>query len=252
MLDTNKIYLGDAYELIKKIPDNSIDLVYIDPPYLYEKGGNGLSELSQRIISKNKEVLGISDGFDYVILDELVRVMKKINIYVWHSKAQMLPLLNYFEGEKKCWKDIITWCKTNPVPATNNIYLQDTEQCFFFREQGVKLNPGYDLKSRWYISPINVADKKLYDHPTIKPLDLVKRNIEASSNEGDVVLDCFVGSGTTCVAAKELGRNYIGMEIDKKFYQTAVSRVNGITKTGQTSIFTNFEEMALSFEEMSY
>ena len=78
-------------------------------------------------------------------------------------------------------------------------------------------------------------------HPTIKPLELVKRHILHSTQPNDIVLDCFCGSGTTCVAAKETGRRFIGMEIDPEYHKIAVDRLNGINVNGQTSIFTDFK-----------
>lgn len=78
-MEVNKIYLGDSYELIKKIPDKSIDCIYTDVPYLYDSGGGGGSELSKRIIKLDKELedANIVSGFNYEILDDMVRVMKK-------------------------------------------------------------------------------------------------------------------------------------------------------------------------------
>ena len=84
MLEINKIHLGDSYELIKQIPDKSVDCIYTDVPYLIEKGGKGSSPLSKRILKTNYEDLkDIRDGFDHDILDQFVRVSKKINIFIW-------------------------------------------------------------------------------------------------------------------------------------------------------------------------
>ena len=150
--------------------------------------------------------------------------------------------MSFFKNNN-CMYEILTWNKTNPTPMTNNTFLPDVEYCLYFRETGVKLNDGYELKSKWYISPINKHDKDLYKHPTIKPLELVKRHILHTTQPNDIVLDCFCGSGTTCVAAKETGRRFIGMEINEKYYKIAVDRLNGINANGQTSIFTDFEKM---------
>ncbi len=138
--------------------------------------------------------------------------------------------------------EILVWCKTNPTPFCNNTFLPDLEYCLMFREKGTKLNNDIKLKSKWYISEKNKKDKDNYIHPTIKPLELVKRHILHSTQPNDIVLDCFCGSGTTCVAAKELGRKYIGMEIDKEYWKIAVDRLNGINANGQMSIFTDFEK----------
>lgn len=126
---------------------------------------------------------------------------------------------------------------------TNNVWLPDIEYCLYFRETGVRLNDGYDLKSKWYISPINKSDKDLYNHPTIKPLDLVKRHILHTTQPNDIVLDCFCGSGTTCVACQETGRRYIGMEINKEYYEIAKKRINGMNANGQISIFTDISKI---------
>ena len=78
-METNKIYLGDAYELIKKIPDKSVDLIYTDIPYLFESGGSGSSDLSKRITKTVKvELANISNGIDYSIFDEFCRVLKNM------------------------------------------------------------------------------------------------------------------------------------------------------------------------------
>lgn len=126
--------------------------------------------------------------------------------------------------------EILVRCKTNPQPTTNNVWLPDVEYCLYFREKGVKLNDGYDLKSKWYLGAINQRDKKLYNHPTIKPLDLVERHIKETTQVGDVVLDAFLGSGTTAVACKELERNFIGFEINKEYYEIAIDRLKGVNQ----------------------
>lgn len=234
----NTIQLGNCYELIKNIPDKSIDLVYIDIPYLYEDHDGGTTALAKRIENLTKvQLANIKDGIDYSILDELCRVMKNIYIYIWCSKEQILDLMKYFIDGKGCRFNILTWNKTNPTPATNGTYLPDIEYCLVFKEKGSpKYNDGYELKSKWYVSPINKSDKDLFNHPTIKPLELVKRHILHSTQENDIVLDCFCGSGTTCVACKETGRRYIGMEIDKEYWKIANNRINGIEASGQMTI----------------
>lgn len=241
MLELNKIHLGDSYELIKLIPDKSVDCVYVDVPYLYQKGGASSTLLGQRMVNMRKSLSKISDGFNYQILDEFIRVMKRINIFVWCSKSQILDIMNYFNQYDVNY-EIIVWCKTNPVPK-NNSWNSDLEYCLFFREKNFSLNTGYELKSKWYISGLNVSDKQEFEHPTIKPLDLVKRHLLHTTQPNDVVLDCFSGSGTTCVACKEIDRQFIGIEIDPKFHKISVDRLNGINTKGQTSIFTDFENM---------
>lgn len=230
-MQKNKIYLGDSYKLIKAIPDKSIDCIYTDIPYLITSGGGGSSELSKRIIKTNKvDLKDISDGIDYSIFTDFKRVMKKVNLFIWCSKMQIQDILNYWLSHENINFEVLIWGKTNPTPATNNVWLPDVEYCLYFREVGVKLNDGYELKSKWYISPINKRDKDLYDHPTIKPLELVKRHLEHTTQPNDIVLDCFIGSGTTAVASKELGRQYIGFEINEEYFKIAQDRLNDITQ----------------------
>ena len=110
-------------------------------------------------------------------------------------------------------------------PACGNKYLTDTEFVLFFREKGVKIYGSFDTKRTWYATPLNQSDKKIYGHPTCKPIDIVKNFIINSSQEGDIVLDPFMGSGTTAVAAKSYGRHFIGFEINEEYYKKACERI---------------------------
>jgi len=239
----NTIQLGDCYELIKNIPDKSIDLVYIDIPYMVknmDKGG-GLLKNETRKKLYHKELIPIMQDIDYSIFKDLCRIMKYIYIYIWCSKEQIPKIINIFNKES-INMEILVWCKTNPTPFCCNTWLPNVEYCLLFREKSkTKLNDGYELKSKYYLGQTNTADKKEYSHPTIKPLELVKRHILHSTQPNDIVLDCFCGSGTTCLAAKETGRRYIGMEIDPEYHRIAVNRLNGITANGQMSIFSEFK-----------
>jgi DNA modification methylase len=246
-MKTNEIILGDSYKLIKELPDKSIDCIYTDVPYKYDSGGGGSSELSKRIIKIDKtlEEANLVDGFDYSILDDYVRVMKKVNIIIWFSKLQMQHIMNYFLSlDREIYFEPLMWVKTNPTPATHNTWLPDVEYAFHFREKGVSLNDGYDIKSKWYMSPINKSDKDAYGHPTIKPLEVVKRHLLHITQPNDIVLDTFMGSGTTAEACILTGRRYIGYEISEEYYKICMDRLSGITKEerelldrGQMSIF---------------
>lgn len=212
---------GDCYEKIKEIEDNSVDLVITDPPYIVGTVGG---DFAQRRTYYG-ELSGMSVGFDLSIFDELIKKMKKINIYIFCSQKQIPILIDYFVKEHGCNWNLITWHKTNPAPACGNKYLTDTEYCFFARESGVKIYGSYKTKKTYYISPSNVKDKRKYNHPTVKPIEIVKNLIENSSQENDVVLDPFMGSGTTGVASKLNNREFIGIEIDETYFETAKNRI---------------------------
>ena len=216
---------------------------------------HGVDEESERLrviantIDLGDNISFVSKGFDNEILDELCRVMKKINIYVWCNKNQLRQIIDYFD-DKGCFIDLLTWNKTNPIPTCNNTYLSDIEYCVFAREKGVKIYGTVETKHKWFTSSCNVDDKDKYKHPTIKPLERIKQfivnSIDERERERAVVLDTFLGSGTTCVAAKHLGCQYIGFELNPEFYQIAVDRLNGIDQNGQLDLLdSNYEQLNL-------
>ena len=228
-MELNVVYNEDCLEGMKQIPNKSVDLVITDPPYLIDTVGSGL--YSQKDKQYIKELNFMKDGFSKEILDEICRVMKKINLYIFCSQKQIIPLLDYFVREKKCNWNIITWHKTNPIPACGNKYLTDTEYVLFFREKGVKIYGDYQTKFTYYLTPLNQKDKIKYNHPTIKPLNIIQNFIINSSKEGEIVLDPFMGSGTTAIACMNTNRNYIGFEIDKGYYDIILERIKNHKST---------------------
>ena len=114
---------------------------------------------------------------------------------------------------------------TNEVPTYNNKYLSDTEYCLYFRKGGYCNPENYRDASTLFIEPINITNKKQHLHPTIKPIELVKRIIKNSSKQDQIILDPFMGSGTTANACIHLERQFIGYEIDEKYHAIACERV---------------------------
>lgn len=145
--------------------------------------------------------------------------------------------MKIFVDKYECNYNLLCWCKDNPVPFGASNFLSDIEYCLCFYEKGCKFNQGYSHKSKWFVSHLNQQDKKDYLHPTIKPLNLVKRHLSNSTNENDIVLDTFMGSGTTCKACQELNRRYIGFEINEKYFNIAKDRLNNINAKGEVSLF---------------
>lgn len=238
----NNIYLGDAYELIKQLKDHSVDLIITDPPYAIE-GIHGSGILKSRPANQQTyNEISESDldkGIDLKILDDLVRVMKKINIYIWCNKTQIYDYMTYFVKERNCSFEILIWAKENPIPFCGTHYLCDKEYCLYFWEQGAPVSIPYDRARTYFISKTNQDDQKDYGHPTIKPIELIETLIKNSTGGGSnlVVLDPFVGSGTTCLAAKRLGHQWIGFEINEKYYKIAVDRLQGINQRGEMNLF---------------
>lgn len=93
----NNVILGDCYEIIKSIPDKSIDCIYVDVPYLFQQGGTGNSRIANQVKKMKKELKDnkIYDGFNYNIFDDFKRIMKNINCFIWCSKEQIFPILKW-------------------------------------------------------------------------------------------------------------------------------------------------------------
>lgn len=224
------IYNKDCLEMLKSAPNDSIDLIYVDPPYEISSISGGGTINNVKKLNKSLEQLEKNDivnGYDIELFGkEFIRICKGVNIYLWCNKAQIPQYLDFYVTQNKCTFDILRWEKTNALPTYSNKYLSDTEFCLYFRKGGNKCKPQcYEDAKQYYIAPINLKDKKKYGHPTIKPLEIVRRHIRNSSSEGDVVLDCFMGSGTTGVACKLENRNFIGIEINKEWFEVAKGRI---------------------------
>lgn len=219
-----------------EIPSNSADLIVTDPPYLIPKinGGGSVNEkmkLNRSLGALNSS--GLTKGYDIrAFADEVKRLQgKNINAYFWCNKAQLLSYLEIYVGEMKCKYELLCWHKKNALPTYSNKYLSDTEYCLYVHKGKGRTHPlNYEDARTWWIGQINLADKKKYGHPTIKPLDYIRQLIRNSSDEGDVIFDPFAGSGTTAVAALLERRRFVGFEINKQFYDIATSRIEEATK----------------------
>lgn len=143
--------------------------------------------------------------------------------------------MTYFVKEHNCNFEIFIWHKYNAPPFVNAHYLKDKEYCLLFWKPGVKLQGTYETMGTVYRTTLNKKDKDLWEHPTIKPLKIIENFIKNSTNPGDTVLDCFMGSGTTGVACRNLDRNFIGIEIDENYFNIAKKRIE--TQKQQLELF---------------
>lgn len=234
-MELNEIYLGDAYELIKQVPDKSVDLIVTDPPYKFD-GRHGKTSISCMGAYDEIDENGLGKGIDLSVLNEFDRVMKKTNIYLWCNKEQIYDYLTHYAKGKGCNFEVLIWAKNNPPPFTNGHYLKDKEYCLYFWEKGVKPKITCERGKTVYVTSLNTYDKSRYLHPTIKPIEIIESLIRNSSSEGDVVLDPFVGSGTTALACKHLNRKWICFEIDEKYHRIACDRLQGFDQKGGMSL----------------
>jgi site-specific DNA-methyltransferase (adenine-specific) len=228
-----KLLQGDCLELLKKVPDHSIDLIATDPPYLISATNGGGTINNVKKLNKSLadlKTVDITKGYDIESFgEEFIRVMKEINIYFWCNKVQIPEYFNFYVNKHKCKFDILCWHKTNALPTYSNKYLSDTEYLLYFRKgSGKCFSESYEDAKTFYIAPINHKDKKEFGHPTIKPLDITEKIIRNSTREGQLVLDPFMGSGTTGVAALNNNRNFIGIELDEGYFNIAKNRIENM------------------------
>ena len=206
-MEYDYIECGDCLELMKDIPDKSIDLIVTDPPYgkKADKGTNGFGT------SKNRRYQGGWDNQrpDKQVFAEMFRISKNLIIFGANYFCDMLPFSNHW----------IFWDKKgdisfkNPFADGELIYTTFTSPIkrVVFKQQGFIT----DSKDKRY-------------HPTQKPSELIQMLIEQYSKEGDIVLDPFLGSGTTAVACVNTNRHYIGFELDPQYYDIACKRLDEV------------------------
>ena len=240
-MEIDRIYLGDCLELMRGLPDKSVDLIVTDPPYEFKDttGAGTFGTCRGKSMEKkgrtyHAEVTPMSDGISDEVLEEMCRVCKIPNIYLFCNKDQVPQYLNFGISHKLNF-DILTWHKPDPTPMCGNKYLSDTEYIIFLRGKGAKVFGTYATKKKYWVQNTNTEDKEKWGHPTIKPLNIVETLVFNSSKEGDLVLDPFIGSATTAVACIKERRRFIGFEIDKGYYDIANRRIRA--EQAQLSLF---------------
>jgi len=241
----NDIYLGDALTYLKSLTEKSIDLIITDSPHQIQTRGAGFRKVRDYmdVIYDNN----MADGYSTEVLQQFVRVMKKVNMYIFASKNQLHKLLDFFKDYNV---DVLIWHKLDPIPTINNKYLSDIEYIVFIRDKGVKMYNTYHSSSKLFQTMVNKQDAQEYDHPTVKPLHIIETLLLNSSKPGDVVLDPFCGTGTTPLAAKRNDRRYLASEINPKYHNTALMRLEGfnhqdyiLKKQGSLTIFDLINEV---------
>lgn len=236
MSDKNRICLlqGDALELLEEVPAKSIDMIFADPPYNLS-GKNHLTCKSGRVANCDKgEWDQIDNIFEFNVrwLTKCVRVLKDEGTIWVSGTLHNHPSIGVILKRLKLWiiNDII-WYKPNAAPllqrkrlapSTELIWLASKSKKYYFNyDLAKKINNGKQMRNLWELP----ATRHTTSHPTEKPEKLLERIILLGSREGDTILDPFMGSGTTGVVAKKLKRNFMGFEINKKYFEIAKKRI---------------------------
>ena len=219
-----ELMFGNNQQLFKNIPDNSVDLVLTDPPYNISTKNN-FSSMNRSGIEFG-EWDHNADLFSYIY--ELPRITKQnATVIVFNDWKNLGDIGTCLEKNGFIVKDLFRWIKSNPMPRNRDRrYITDYEMAIIAVNKNAKwtfnrFNDKYERAE--FICPI--VSRKQKFHPTQKPVALMEHLIKIHSNENDVVLDPFMGSGSTGVACLNTNREFIGMELDEKYFNIAEQRM---------------------------
>ena len=233
------LILGDCFDEILKIKSKTVDLIIIDPPYLISRDSN-FKKYSKTTSKEMQTKYNISIDFGQwdksdldwgFLFSNFWRLLKSggtiIIFYdIWKSTeiAQIAQNVGFKQPRVCCWQ------KTNPVPINSKInYLSNAAEYFFSFVKGKNPTFNSEYDNGYYRYPICHGRERLA-HPTQKPIGLIKELIEKHSNPGDLVFDCFAGTGTVGEACIELGRDYMLIEKDENYYKMIQQRLNKFDK----------------------
>ena len=221
------VYIKDCLDVLKNIPDNSIDLIVTDPPYLTTSRGNSGNSggMLQKDINKKGKVFTYNNINCKEYAPEFYRVLKDgSHCYVMTNHINLIDMLNTFTNVGFHFIKSLIWDKGNKIMG--QYYMSQYEYILFFRKgKGKKIN------NCGTSDILSIPNKKTKDkggkniHDTEKPIDLMEVFVVNSSQENELVLDPFMGVGSTGLACIKNNRNFIGIEIDENYFNIAKSRL---------------------------
>ena len=217
----NTVFNCDCFDLIKAIPDNSLDLVIVDPPY-----GDGVG-----YGRKNKEILNNEDeSINYKFLDAVYRKMKNnTSLYLFSNHKFVYQIKEHAIKNGYNYRMLCIMVKNNIGMGYG--FRNQYEVCLVLEKGKAKYNRN-DISNVWKMKHVNHTDKS---HPHQKEYDVIRRIILHSSKEGDLVFDAFMGSFSTAIACHKEKRDFIGSELDSKWYKLGQEKLNN--EINQTSLF---------------
>ncbi len=265
-MKTNIIYTGDCCKVIKKsVAEKSIDLIFADPPY--NLSGNGLKWEGNKtggdwhMVNESWDKMTTNEYFDFTMnwINACDKVLKdKASIYIacsYHNVGEVMMVLKQLNYKIN---NIITWHKNNSMPnMTKRVFTHSTEFVVwavkgsgwtFNYDEIKKINPDKQLdgapkqmRDLWQL-PLVQGKERIKNgngravHPTQKPEEMLKRIVLASSNEGDLVLDPFLGSGTTAYIAQKYNRKWIGIDQSKEYTKIAAIRIKQLQNISRNNL----------------
>lgn len=247
------LYFDDAVKRMNKLDEASVDMIFADPPYLLSNGG--ITVKSGEMVSVDKADWDVSKGLteDYRFHTKWIKAAKRVlkpNGTLWISGTYHSIYLCGHALQLNGYKILndITWFKPNGAPNISCRYFTASHETLIWARKDMKSkhvfnyeamkynkweadvfkNEDKQMRSVWSIPTPGPSEKRHGKHPTQKPLALLERIIMASTNEGDIVLDPFNGSGTTGIAALSLGRKYIGIDNNQEYLDMTILRFQDI------------------------
>ena len=240
-MENDVVFLGDCFEYMQTLPDNSVDAVVTDPPYFIENLKIDMKDATLRSLSKNNIFYDEFDHFKDLddfksfmsrLLDNYQRVLReKGQVYLFCSYQHMDWLLQMIKFKGFRFYKPLIWYKPDMMGVFPNQYGCNYEVILWFRKRGDKGEVKFRIGSRQRDvfkcnSTLNSYRKECGYHPTPKPLSVITQLIKNCTDEGDVVLDTFMGSGTTAVACKNIKRHFLGSEKNKDYYDIITKRLS--------------------------
>jgi len=225
-LELNRIYQMDCLEGMKLIPDESIDLLLTDPPYnvsrksnFHTMGRKGVDFGEWDKEFNQKEWLEVACR----------KIKKGGSAIIFNDYKNIGAMKGVLENNQMTIKEMLIWRKTNPMPRNRDrLYVTSIEIAIWaVKGKGWTFNRQRDTYENG-IFECPIVNHKQRIHPTQKPLEVIQELIKIHSNEGDVVLDCFMGSGTTAVACELNNRKWIGFELEREYFELANKRLEQI------------------------
>ena len=237
-----KLIQGDSFKMLKGIEPKSIDMIFADPSYFLSS--DGISCSGGKMVSVNKgdwdKSISIEEKhkFNRKWIKLCYQVLKD-NGTIWISGTMHNIYSIGMALEQEGFKIInnITWKKLNPPPNISCRFFVHSTETILWAKKDIKnakhkfnyslmreLNDGKQMKDVWESSLTKPSEKKCGKHPTQKPIEILEKIILASTDENDLILDPFNGSGTTGIVANRLNRKYIGIEKEKEFLDLTIRR----------------------------
>lgn len=249
------LLLSDSRDVIKKIPDNSIDFILTDPPYNLGKHSTGNIPLPGRTAMNND--VADWDKIDFnpeEWANDFIRILKPTgNLFIFTSYNQLGRWYNCLDHRFDT-SNFMIWHKTNPAPKIFKAgFLNSCEMIFTCWNKKHTWNFSSQKEMHNFIeSPICMRPERLSSpkHPTQKPVSILKRMIEIASNPNDIIYDPFMGVGSTGVATLELGRRFIGTEINEEYYAAARKRITDMLSPCQDTQISLAGEDILEIDKL--